>query len=89
MLLLKDLQHFVAVYESRGFGRAADVLNTVQSQVSLRVKRLEEILGTPLFERLHSGTVPTAKGELLYRHAKRVLKEVGELETALKGRDAA
>jgi DNA-binding transcriptional LysR family regulator len=89
MLLLKDLQCFVAVYESGGFGRAADVLDTVQSQVSMRMHRLEASIGAPLFERLHRGIRPTAKGELLYRHAKRVFREVGELENALKGRDAA
>lgn len=89
MLQLKDLQCFVAVYESGGFGRAADVLDTVQSQVSLRIGRLEKSVGAPLFDRLHRGIKPTAKGELLYRHAKRVFSELGELESALKGRDAA
>jgi DNA-binding transcriptional LysR family regulator len=89
MLQLKDLQCFVAVYESGGFGRAADVLDTVQSQVSMRMSRLEKSIGAPLFERLHRGIKATAKGDLLYRHAKRVLGEVGELETALKDRDAA
>jgi DNA-binding transcriptional LysR family regulator len=89
MLQLKDLQCFVAVYESGGFGRAAEVLDTVQSQVSMRIARLEKILGNPLFERLHRGIKSTAKGDLLYRHATRVLSDVGELESALKGRDAA
>ena len=89
MLQLKDLQCFVAVYESGGFGRAADLLDSVQSQVSMRMRRLEESLGAPLFVRLHRGIKPTAKGELLYRHAKRIFKEVGDLESALKTRDAA
>lgn len=89
MLLLKDLQCFVAVYESGGFCRAGDALDTVQSQVSTRVRRLEKSIGAPLFERLHRGIRPTLKGELLYRHAKRVFEEIGELESALKGRDAA
>jgi len=89
MLLLKDLQCFVAVYESGGFGRAADVLDTVQSQVSMRISRLEKAVGAPLFDRLHRGIKPTAKGEVLHRHAKRVFSELGELESALKGRDAA
>jgi DNA-binding transcriptional LysR family regulator len=89
MLLLKDLQCFVSVYESGGFGRAADVLDTVQSQVSLRMRRLEKTVGAPLFERLHRGIRPTAKGVILYRHAQRVFREMDELETALKARDAA
>lgn len=89
MLQLKDLECFLAVYESGGFSRAADLLDMVQSQVSVRMRRLEKTVGAPLFERLHRGIRPTNKGELLYRHAKRVFRELGELETALKDRDAA
>lgn len=88
MLQLKDLQCFIAVYDSRGFGRAADILDTVQSQVSIRISRLERAIGAPLFERLHRGIRPTAKGELLYRHARRVFREMEDLETALKDRNA-
>lgn len=88
MLQLKDLYCFVAVYESRGFGRAADVLDTAQSQVSMRIGRLEKAIGAPLFDRMHNGTRPTPKGEVLYRHAKRVLREIAEMETAVS-RDAA
>ena len=83
MLHLRDLQCFVTVYERRGFSRAADELDMVQSQISARIHRLEETLGTPLFVRLHRGVVPTHRAELLYQHAQRVLQDVVELETAL------
>lgn len=88
MLDLKDLRCFVAVYQRQGFARAAAVLNTVQSNVSARIRRLERAIGAPLFERRHRGIEPTARGELLYRHAMRVLGELGELETAMKARQA-
>jgi DNA-binding transcriptional LysR family regulator len=81
---LKDLRCFVAVYELRGFGRAARALNTVQSNVSTRVRRLERLIGAPLFERVHRTVTPTARGERLYRHARRVLDQVGELETIFR-----
>jgi DNA-binding transcriptional LysR family regulator len=86
---LKDLSCVVAVYEHGGFARAARVLGTVQSNVSARILRLERLIGAPLFVRLHRGTAPTAKGELLYRHAVKVLREVGELETVLRSSKAA
>ena len=89
MLQLKELQCFIAVYEAGGFGRAAEVLDTVQSCVSMRMRRLEKSVGAPLFDRLHRGIRPTAKGEMLYRHATRVFREIGELESAVKNRDAA
>jgi len=71
------------VYELRSFSRAADTLDTVQSQVSARIQRLEQLTDTRLFNRLHRSVAPTEKGEVLYQHAKRVLQEVAELETVL------
>lgn len=89
MLHLRDLKCFVQVYETRSFSKAAERLDTVQSLVSTRIQRLEQFLGTPLFVRLHRGVASTEKGELLYQHAKRVLRDVAELESAFRQRDAA
>lgn len=88
MLDLRDLRYFVAVYETRGFGRAAAVLKVAQSNVSMRVLRLERLIGAPVFERRHRAIAPTPRGDLLYRHALRVLGEVEELETTLLRREA-
>jgi DNA-binding transcriptional LysR family regulator len=84
MLNIRDLQCFVTVYELKSFSRAAATLDVVQSQVSARVRRLEESMETPLFVRLHRGVMPTVKGEVLYQHAKQVLLQVAELESATK-----
>ncbi len=89
MLDLKDLRCFVAVYELRGFARAAVDLNTVQSNVSTRIRKLEEEIGAPLFERLHRSIRPTPRGEIMYRYATRVLAEVLELEAAVRTREVA
>lgn len=89
MLDLKDLRCFVAVYDLHGFARAAAELNTVQSNVSARIRRLEEEVGSILFERLHRGIRPTPKGEIMYRYATRVLSDVTELEAAVRDRRVA
>ena len=89
MLDLRDLRYFVAVYESRGFGRAAAQLKVAQSNVSMRVLRLERTLGALLFERRHRTITPTPRGELLYRHSLRVLGELEELETTMLRREAS
>jgi DNA-binding transcriptional LysR family regulator len=89
MLDLKDLRCFVATYELGGFVRAAKALNTVQSSVSSRVGRLEHMIGAPLFSRLHRTIAATERGDLLYAHAKKVLKLVDEMETAVKGKRVA
>jgi len=89
VLDLKDLHCFVTVYDSRGFAKAADRLNTVQSAVSTRIRKLEINIGAALFERLHRSIRPTPQGEIMYRYAKRVLADVEDLETALRGRRVA
>ena len=88
ILHLNDLQCFVVVYELRSFSRAADTMDTVQSQVSTRIQRLERFAGARLFVRLPHGIKPNKKGEVFYQHAKRVLSDVAELEAAVRERHA-
>jgi len=86
---IKDLRYFVAVYEEGGFAHAGVLLQTVQSNVSARIRRLEVSLGVQLFERHRRGVVATEKGEKLYRHAKRVIALLEETPFAVTGRQAA
>lgn len=83
MFDIKDLRCFVTVYDLRGFARAARALDTVQSNVSARILKLERLIGAPLFVRRHRSIAPTEKGDLLYLHAQRVLAEMGELESVV------
>jgi len=76
----RDLATFEAVARLGGMGRAARELNTVQSNVTQRVRRLEESLGVSLFERSRAGARLTAAGERLMPYATRVdalLEEAG------------
>ena len=68
----KDLATFAAVARLGGMSRAARALNTVQSNVTQRVRRLEEALGVSLFERSRHGARLTAAGERLMPYAARV-----------------
>lgn len=70
---IKDIKYFVAVYEQSGFARAARLLNTVQSNVTARIKKLEDDIGLKLFERGRQRFFVTATGEVLYRYAKKML----------------
>ena len=81
---VKDLRYFIAVYEAEGFSRASRELGTVQSNVSARIRNLEGFLGVPLFERRYRRVAPTAGGDQLYRHAKKVLSSLSEAERALR-----
>jgi DNA-binding transcriptional LysR family regulator len=86
---IKDLRFVVAVVEEGGFARAGILLETVQSNVSARIRRLEVVLGVKLFERHRRGVVVTDKGEKLYRHAKRVIALLEETPVAVTGKEAA
>ncbi len=68
----KDLVTFQTVARLGGMGRAARELNTVQSNVTQRVRRLEEVLGVTLFARSRAGARLTAAGERLMPYATRI-----------------
>jgi DNA-binding transcriptional LysR family regulator len=65
----RDLKVFEAVARHAGMNRAALELNTVQSNVTTRIRLLESELGTPLFERHTRGMKLTPAGTRLLPHA--------------------
>jgi LysR family transcriptional regulator, cell division regulator len=86
------LRIFKAVADEGGVSRAAAALNTVQSNVTARLKRLEEELGTRLFARRGRGMELTPAGRLLDGYAGRILRLMEEAERAVTesaGRPAA
>jgi LysR family transcriptional regulator, nitrogen assimilation regulatory protein len=82
---LRQMSAFVAVYESGSINRAVQRLNVAQPSVSSLVHKLEGDLETRLFERLASGTKPTAAGDTFYRHCQKVLAEVDAARKAISG----
>ncbi len=76
---LHQLRYFVAVAEEGGFCKAAVAMHVAQPSLSQQVKKLEDSLGTPLFDRLGRKTVLTEAGRALLPKAKRVLAEVREM----------
>ena len=58
---LSQLETFLAVAEERSFSRAAQRLHRTQPAVSQTIRKLEEELGEPLFERTsRDGTLTSA-----------------------------
>lgn len=78
-----DLRIFEAVARLGAMNRAAAELNTVQSNVSARVRRLEESLAAPLFDRRNSGVVLTAAGQRLLPYAVKVAQVLDEARHAI------
>ena len=84
---LVELRIFKAVAEQGGITKAAAVLNRVQSNVTTRVKRLEQRLGARLFIREGRRLALSPEGKVLLAYADRLLKLSAEAQAALKGRE--
>lgn len=78
------LRMFRAVAETGSVSRAAEKMNCVQSNVTARLKKLEEELDTPLFTRTARGMVPTPAGRVLQDYAQRLLGLVDEAARAVR-----
>jgi DNA-binding transcriptional LysR family regulator len=73
------------VAEQGGITRAATALHRVQSNVTTRVKQLEERLGAKLFHRQGRKLVLSSEGRLLLGYAERLLRLSTEAQAAVKG----
>ena len=90
---LRQLRSVEAVARHRHFTRAAEELHLAQSALSHQIRRLEQELGTALFERTSRRVRPTEAGEAIAARARRILaevdaarQEVDELRGVLRGR---
>lgn len=72
-LSLRDLEYAVAIADLRHFGRAAERCGVSQAGLSEQVRKLEALLGCPLFERTTRRIVVTPQGEALIAQAREVL----------------
>src|SRR6476469_1822103 len=69
---LNDIRTFAAVARPGGIPPRGEELNTVQSNVTQRVKALEAEIGTPLFDRHIRGMTLTGAGRRLLPYAQRM-----------------
>ncbi|GLS22514.1 LysR family transcriptional regulator [Labrys miyagiensis] len=74
LLDIDQLRTFIAIAETGSFTRAADIVFKTQSAVSMQMKRLEERIGKPIFERDGRSSKLTEDGEKLLDYARRIVK---------------
>ncbi len=78
-------QTFVRVIETGSFSAVARELGTSQPRVSKQIAALEAQLGVRLLRRSTRKLSMTEEGERLYVEARRIVQEVNEVESQLKG----
>ena len=83
MVTLTQLKYIIAVHDEKHFGRAANSCNVSQPSLSSQVQKVEEALGTILFDRSKKPVITTEEGEMFVRKAKTILAQIEDLETSL------
>src|SRR5215204_194010 len=76
------LRTFVAIVDTGSFTKAADAVAKTQSAVSMQVRKLEERIGKPLFEREGRSNRLTVEGVRLLPYARRMLRLQAETLSA-------
>ncbi|MEM5310606.1 LysR family transcriptional regulator [Paraburkholderia sp. JHI869] len=79
------LRYFLEVTRSGSLSKASERLYVAVSALSRQIARLEEELGTPLFERRPRGMVLSEAGRLLAEHARRSLLETERVVGEIRG----
>lgn len=87
-MTLTELRYIVALARERHFGRAAESCFVSQPTLSVGIKKLEEELGVPIFERGPNEVTLTPVGEQIVVQASRVLEEAAAVKSvAAQGKD--
>lgn len=78
-----QLNIFCKVVELKSFSKAGNNIHLSQPTVSSHIKDLEEHFDCRLIDRLGKEALPTKAGELLYKHAKKIISMRDKTEMAL------
>ena len=79
------LRSFVIVAQTGSFTVASEHISLSQSTVSQHIRRLEDLVGLPLFERDTRNVRLSPQGETLHRYAVKILELMDEAMTTVCG----
>ena len=75
---LRDLRYFETIAELQHIGKASERLNRTQPALSSCLRRLEDVFGSPLFEKAGRGIRLTDAGKVLLKWARRVRLDIDD-----------
>ena len=89
-LTVQQLRYLVALDEARNFRDAAQACYVSQPALSAQVKKVEELLGTSIFDRARQPIVPTELGAKILQQARCALEQFDRIGLiAAEGSDIA
>lgn len=81
---LRSLRYFAAVVDQGGFSAAAKQLHVAQPAVSMAIRKLEQSLDLQLLHRQERRISLTDEGQVLLRHARRILQAAQDAEREMR-----
>ena len=87
MISADHLESFIAFAETRSFTRAAERLAISQPSLHVKIRKLADSLGVPLYRRAGRGIELTREGLRLLGFARDALERSARFEAELAGRD--
>ena len=79
-ITLEQWRALQAVVEAGGYAQAAEALHKSQSTITYAVQQIQKLLDVQVFEIRGRKAVLTEAGKVLYRRARTLLEEAGQLE---------
>lgn len=83
-LTVQQLRYLVAVDDLRNFRDAAATCHVSQPALSSQVKKAEELLGLPIFDRSRQPIVPTEQGIKILAQVRRALEQFDRIGVVAK-----
>jgi DNA-binding transcriptional LysR family regulator len=84
---LKQLQYVIALAETSSFTKAAKRCFTAQSALSQQIARLEDELGTRLFDRTTRNVRITEEGHVVLMRARQIVDDVARIRSEIESLD--
>ena len=83
---LQYLEYFMKVVELQHVSHAAEELHMAQPALSRIIRRLEDELGTSLFERVGKNIMVNENGKIVYKYAGMIFETLGKMRTEIEYR---
>ncbi|MFC6101941.1 hydrogen peroxide-inducible genes activator [Olivibacter domesticus] len=82
-MTLQQLKYIIALDKERHFSKAAEECMVSQPGLTIQLKNLEEEIGVKIFDRNKVPLKPTILGEQIINKAKKIMREVDEMQNLI------